>query len=399
MYLRILLFLLAGIGASSADTLHVAPSGSHAPPFHSWESAATTIQAAVDAAVAGDTVLVAGGTYLVPSPISVTNGITVASQEGADATIVQGEQLNPCFRVVHSNAVIDGFTIRNGHAGFSDLRGGGMWLDGGTVRNCSFRYNTSVDEGGGLFLNRARAENCFFMSNTCWNGGGVFASNGVLLSCVIVMNHAQTDGGGAMLAGNESAMLNCTISDNTADSAGGGVYVFADAPLVQNSIVYGNSATFGPNYFNQSAQGRFSYCCTFPQTNAAGNITNGPSFANPAAGDYQLTADSPCLDSGTNIALAAATTDIRGQKRIFNQRVDMGAYEGSIRSAGVDHTDGVQTTWDVLIQARCQLQGASDARAPAWTNVGSVVTATQSRITLTDTNEAPARIYRLLWLQ
>ena len=44
-------------------TRYVSLAGAHTPPFTNWLSAATNIQAAVDAAVPGDSVLVASGIY------------------------------------------------------------------------------------------------------------------------------------------------------------------------------------------------------------------------------------------------------------------------------------------------------------------------------------------------
>jgi len=393
--------------AASAATVHVAPTGSSVPPYDSWDTAATNIQEAVNAATEGDTVLVAAGTYAILKPITITNGIVVLGEAGAVDTIVQGAYSGRCFTVIHSNAVVDGFTIRGGRASsiFTDAKdpndnnGGGMLLDRGIVRNCIFRDNISHDIGGGLFGNWGTAENCYFISNSAYYGGGCGGSNTVLLNCVLVQNYAHQNGGGVNLSGGiASAVWNCTITDNTAIHEGGGIAIGGDNPIVENSIVYGNTALNGPNYFGVDSSGRFLHSCTYPSTNAIGNISNNPEFVNPSEGDYRLKAGSPCIDAGTNTPLAEATTDIVGVKRIFNNRVDIGAYEASIKSAGLSFSDELETTWDVVVNAKCQLQRTMDITSPNWVNLGGVVTATQARITLIDTNNVPGQVYRLLWL-
>ena len=46
-----------------AETRYVSLSGGHVPPFTNWVDAATNIQAAIDVASDGDTVLVTNGVY------------------------------------------------------------------------------------------------------------------------------------------------------------------------------------------------------------------------------------------------------------------------------------------------------------------------------------------------
>src|SRR4051794_20364463 len=94
------------------------------PPYSSWNTAATNIQDAVDAASPGDQVLVTNGIYQARSRVSpdgttnrvaVTNAITLQSVNGASVTIIDGGNSNRCV-YLGSGALMAGFTLIKGNA-------------------------------------------------------------------------------------------------------------------------------------------------------------------------------------------------------------------------------------------------------------------------------------------
>ena len=80
-----------------SDTHYVSKTGGHVSPFISWANAATNIQASVDAASEGDTVLVNDGTYYPVNHISITNDMIIISVNGAKKTIVNRNTIEIIF--------------------------------------------------------------------------------------------------------------------------------------------------------------------------------------------------------------------------------------------------------------------------------------------------------------
>ena len=181
----------------------------------SWANAYTSLNSALTAAVDGDEIWVAAGTYK-PSTTSDRNayfsvakvltilGGFVGNENNANArnwntnvTILSGDlsgndtgpggnQGDNSKRVMvfegNANAVVDGFRITGGNcptAGQSPDTGGGIFVGDGriaTVRNSIFYWNYAVSYGGGLGAMGMAAltvEDCYFHHNAAlWNGGG-----------------------------------------------------------------------------------------------------------------------------------------------------------------------------------------------------------------------------------
>jgi hypothetical protein len=117
--------------------------------------------------------------------------------------------------------------------------------------------------------------------NNAGVGGGAY--NCRLYNCTVTDNSAVGNGGGA----GYSTLYNCTVTGNSSGISG----------TAFNSIIYAN--TNG----NYGADTILNYCLTSPlPTNGIGNIDADPRFLNPAAGDFRLRADSPCIDAGNNLS-------------------------------------------------------------------------------------------------
>jgi hypothetical protein len=279
----------------SADTLFVCPGSTNSvPPFTNWATAATDIQQAVNAAAAGDDVVVTNGIY---GAVNVDKPLLVRSINGPQVTIIDPVRQSRCAWLANG-ASLAGFWLRHGAA---DVFGGGVFCvsSGVYLTNCMITDNSVYTYSNGLVMG---------------SGGGVYG--GTLYNCVVVSNTAAVAGGGAIA----STLYNCTVTGNHANRYGGGVYNSA----ATNCIVYSNTAILPYDNYDLA---QFDHCCTTPMpTNGVGNTTNEPLFVNYLAGDLRLLGTSPCLDAGDNSGVVTSI-DLAGHPRIVRGRVDMGAYE------------------------------------------------------------------------
>jgi hypothetical protein len=336
-------------------TNFVSPAGAHLSPFTNWTDAATNIQAAIAANMAGGLVLVddgiyaSGGVALADGPtnrVALTNEVTVASRNGPEhAWIVgsgpAGEAAVRCA-YVGAGARLVGFTLTNGHTRSSGdalaaQSGGGVWCEtGGSAENCWILGNEATASGGGAY--RGLLLDSTLQGNRAAQGGG--AASATLRQCVVSENVATGNGGGAhggtlenalVLANQaeygggaaDAVLLHATVVSNHAAQGGGGIY----RGIASNSIVYFNAAGNGwSNYFNAVCR----YSCTAPDPQSVGNVTNDPRFVDAAGGVYFLQTDSPALDAAAPSGLAQ---DLAGMPRPAAglpgsaAAPDMGAYE------------------------------------------------------------------------
>ena len=312
------------------------------------------IQAAIDDANDGDTVEIQPGRYTGPGNRDIDfkgKAITVRSTDPNDpnivaATIIDCNGQGRGFYFLGSRngpgCVVNGLTIMNSNA----IEGGGICCDeyaSPTIRACRIMGN-SAGKGGGVYIGNgstAVIDRCLITQNSVdslsyqGEGGGIFcsvSSDALISNCIVSNNQASGsyeshgDGGGLYLSNCPATVRHCTIVDNTAGVAGGiSCNRFANH-IISNCIVWGNGTA-------DSAQivGTPSVSYSNVQGGYPGNAnTNAdPWFVDPSAGDYHLSTDSPCRDSGDPIYFntTSGDTDIDGEPRVMGPRTDRGADE------------------------------------------------------------------------
>jgi len=342
--------LLLAASNLPAATLYVSlESAKPTPPYANWLTAAGVIQDAVDAASAGDEIVVSNGIYAsggraigtnaLVNRVAVIKPLTLRSVNGPSATVIRGvkaqggylgcgEGAHRCVSLV-SGASLSGFTLTNGatlSAGTNQVEqsGGGLWCESqaAVVSNCVLTGNSAWYGGGacGCALN-----NCVLTNNSArYSGGG--ASGSALQNCVLIRNSARfTEGGGAFqsalydcsLAGNLAALLgggasscalsNCALMGNSSGSAGGGASgsALTNCALTNNFALYfgggvddsalNNCALAG----NSAASGGGADHCTLTNCALAGNVATGTNMWSGGGGAYQSTLDHCALDGNS----------------------------------------------------------------------------------------------------
>ena len=271
--LGLLALLCAG---AQAATLTVGPAG---PPTYGY----ATIQAAVTAATAGDTIQVAAGTYrenLVWSTKSlqlIGAGPGVCTINGD--TDSNGTPNGVCLALtsVPAGARVEGFTITAGTTGISlsssaalitgntitANAGSGINCSGagtnGTISNNTFSNNTA-GSGGGIYCNAVSPTitGNTFSGNTANSGGGVACA---YAAAPTISYNTFTGNTGNWYGGAIDCFNFCSptitgniIVGNTTPSMGGAMRLYRGAPSLTNNVIANCSANYGGGIYCDSAQ-------------------------------------------------------------------------------------------------------------------------------------------------
>jgi hypothetical protein len=323
----------------------------------------STIQAGLDAATYGDTVLVASGQYL--EAVNFWNtGLTLASHylltgdtADIDSTIIDGGYWGTAVFFsddIDQSTTLIGFTIRHG------------WDYGiSSVGSPIVKYNIIEDNygpddgnGAGVFwsIGYMTLEHNIIRSNFGYRGAAIYAEecSGEIHHNLIIGNTSDIDCSAIMLDNCDTILVyNNTICDNlSSGTAFGAIYAIDYVSIL---AIYNNIVTYNSNGIGSTASGEIllEYNDVFNNVDSdyygisAGvtDISLDPLFTGGNPYDYHLTENSPCIDAGS----PSSEPDPDGS------RADMGVYyyssggcnytTGDINGSGI--TNGVDVTYGV----------------------------------------------------
>jgi hypothetical protein len=313
-------------GVNPGATLYVDASAAAYGDGTSWETAFTDLQDALDAAVPGDEIWVAAGTYkpTASSDRSVSftlkSGVKIYGGFGGwekflrerspdpGLTILSGDIGTPdvdtdnSYHVIYSDgvtdAVLDGFTVTRGY-GDDNSAGAGMYNTNSalTIANCIFSNNKvaigtvgdwTTGRGGGMYNKNSApiVTNCVFSDNQAGNASynKIGAGGGMYNEGYFVTDENDT---------RWPLVTGCTFRDNLASSkyepqygGGGGMYNNGDdcSPIIDRCTFERNLAGGGGGMLNYLSRPIITNCIFNTNSNShwdgfGGAIYNMGSFA------------------------------------------------------------------------------------------------------------------------
>ena len=294
------------------------------------------------------------------SSLTITNCKIAANLAGSGGGVFLqgGESIISDCNISGNSARYEGGGIHfNDHCGWGSL----------TINKCTIICNKATNRGGGVNYMGGTViiASCTISGNLAVKGGGIYYyySSPTVTNCTFSGNTADFGGGMYNLYGSPT-VTNCTFSGNSADSYGGGIYFGDSTPIVSNCTFAENSASNGnalacdslgqprPSnvqmtncilanggdeiWNNDGSTITINYSNVQDSWPGEGNIDADPCFVEPGywdtngawvEGDYHLLAGSPCINTGNPNGDYTGQTDIDGDQRVINGRVDMGADE------------------------------------------------------------------------
>lgn len=294
-----------------------------------------TIQLAIEGASAGDTIMVAPGTYVenlnfrgkaitiesTAGPADTTldaSACTLGSEQCSGVVFVSGEGRDSVFR---------GFTITGGT---------------GTI------YEPTRRRGGGVYCNQTSPtiDDCIVVGNSAYNGGGISAyiqASPMIMNCIVNDNVSSNCAGGIDCRNSTPVIQDCMIAGNSCSSCGGGIGAYVGGgPTVTRCVITDNVARLGGGIHSHTGSSATITNCevTFNVTEVSGS---GMSLS--GAG-IQFVTDSDISDnfSGATGGAAICSGDITLTRCTFYRNIaenDGGAIQalGNVKVVSCDFRD------------------------------------------------------------
>ncbi len=273
-----------------------------------------TLNAAVVASSAGDTIIIAAGTYS-DSNIYIDGPLSPLTITGADqdTTIVNAGGNNRVMEITGATVNISGLTLTNG--AIDGETGSGIYITDGatvTISDCTISNNTTTNQSaGGIDITDGATctlDSCTVANNSAESSAGISVDAGGTLTIIdstISNNTAtQNEGGGIRIDGGgvTATITNSTISSNTSESNGGGISISDGATATITGCTVASNTTGGPGGGGITTGAGCETTitgCTISSNSATGGGGGGLRIVNPTASPVTVT---NCLITNNEIA-------------------------------------------------------------------------------------------------
>ena len=224
------------------------------------------------------------------------------------------------------------------------------------LEHCIIEFSKSLGGeawGGALSVigfSKLLVRNSILRNNVADFGGAVFCSHQaapVLVGNLIEGNTAFLRGSAIYVLYSYPDVTNCTVVSNDClneepfDETGA-IHSHISKPRTTGSIVRDNSSAYFIPTQILRGKGYYTTFCDVEYGHAGeGNIDEDPLFVGFGEHAFALLEDSPCVNAGEQdtCGLRLPPVGIAGEPRVSEDRIDIGAYEGS----GGSGIDGVIT--------------------------------------------------------
>ena len=283
-----------------------------------------TIQAGINTALDGDTVLVAPGTYF--ENVVIDHTVTLLSEAGPEMTTIDGQNVGTVVHIESGvdHVTVEGFRLTHGNAFEGGIASHGNYT---VIRRNIVEHNESFGDAA-VISARATSitEDNLIQDNTCLKGTGAAVVSGRFERNIVRDNFGPSGFYNVLVFNANSFAWNLVVGNdqgsNEVTFRGGGsihhntiIRAFPTVATVvlqspqgrpyefhNNVILHGNGPGVdcdlsgadvircnniwgaGPSFANDCAG----------LDGAEGNFSADPSFCDPSQWDYHLTADSPC---------------------------------------------------------------------------------------------------------
>ena len=354
----------------------------------------STIQAALDIATDGTSILLAPGIYYENLVWPLIDGIKLIGVEGKDQIIIDGQNLGRVIvlpMTYTDKTELSGFTIQNGY--LSDQSGAGLTVVGGNPKLYDLRFiDNTIETGGGagaaayLFDFSGTIENCEFVNNIAdiyfgSSFGGALhlhlEGDAIVKNCLFDSNEASSKGnnwGVGLFVSSDSNLdtalsikiQNCSFKNNRSFAVGpsyGGALYIHDR---KGFIVEIDSSSFTNNTMNDGSHGAgvFTGCndTTISNCSFSENVSEtgaGLYLSNGLGDDCQVSINKCVFINNTNqnpndvangIIEAAEPMDLKLENCLIANNIGNALVQNGLNgSLNIDHCTVAQNTNGIVV--------------------------------------------------